>query len=125
MALFVAGSVPNAVAEDVSISAGSNPEVTLTEQFANPNTPAAHKLMAQRFEDEASTFDRQAAQHEQLAARYRKQHNPSSLRADGMGLDTYIMAGHCDRIATSLKTSANEAREVARLHRNIAEKGAK
>lgn len=71
---------------------------------------ADHEAVAQRFDQEAAQFDTQAAEHERLATLY------------GSGLGTRHMVNHCDRIAQNLKESAADAREMARLHRDIAHK---
>ncbi len=121
LALFASGSLSSAVADTAMATAG-HVEVTMSEQLAKASTPADHKAMAQRFDEEASQLDKQAAEHEQLATQYKQHPNPNALKS--AGVNTTVMAEHCDRIAKSLKASASEAREMASLHRNVANNNA-
>jgi hypothetical protein len=119
LALFAVGSLSSAVADNTSVPMTGHSDVTINEQLAKTTTPADHSAMAQRFEDEASAFDKQAAEHEQLAAQYRKHPNPYANKS--AGVNTTLMAEHCDRIAKTLRTIASEAREVASLHHSAAD----
>ena len=73
-----------------------------------------HEAAALRFENEAKVFDRQVAEHEQMATEYRKlaRLNPKSNYAS--------LANHCDRLAKNLEAAAEQAREMARLHHDVA-----
>jgi len=85
-------------------------QVTIDRQVEIAQSMADHEAVAERFDQEAAQFDEQAAEHERLAKLYRS------------GLGTGHMADHCDRIAQNLKASAKEAREMARMYRDVAHK---
>lgn len=111
-ALFTVGSLSSAVAQDM----------TVESQVEKAHTQAEHDAVAKRFEEEAAAFDKQASEHEKLAAQYRKQPNPWGAKS---GPSVAGLASHCDRVAQSLKKSASEAREMARLHRDVGKLTAK
>lgn len=75
---------------------------------------ADHEVIAQRFDEEAAQLDTQAAQHERLARHYK-----SGFGVGPKG-NAASLANHCERIARSLKQAADDAREMARMHRDIA-----
>ena len=91
-------------------------ELTIDRQVEIAQSIADHEAVAQRFDQEAAQFDRQAAEHERLAEHYKR----------GLGFgpkeNSASLASHCDRLAKNLKASATEAREMARMHRDIAHK---
>lgn len=93
-------------------------DVTIRHLVETAKTSADHEAVAKRFEEEAAQFDKQAAEHEQLAAQYRAHPNPWANKS--AGVNTPVMAAHCERIAKSLKASAVEARDMAQLHHDIA-----
>lgn len=91
-------------------------QLPIDRQVEIAQSMADHEAIAERLDAEAVRFDRQAAEHEQLAEHYR--------RGLGMGPkgNSASLANHCDRIAKNLKASATDAREMARMHREIAHK---
>lgn len=106
-----------------SISAGAQEQTTthmethhvaVEHQVDTPDTSLEHEDSAQRLQQEADQLEKQAADHEQTAAEYRKRH------ANPKGANYAAMAKHCDRLAQNLKASAAEAREMARLHEDVA-----
>jgi len=91
----------------------------IDHQAAMARTQADHEAIAKRFEDEAAKLDKQAGEHENLAKQYRS----------GVGVgpksDPASLATHCDNLVKNLRASADDAREMARLHRDIAKTLAK
>ena len=77
-------------------------------------TAKDHEEIAKSFDEEAADFEEKAANHERLAKQYNKgagvgpKGNPAAL------------ANHCNRIVKNLRASAEDAREMARLHREVA-----
>ena len=89
---------------------------SIAAQVEKAQTQADHEAVAKKFEEEADALDKQAVEHEKLAARYRKQPNPWGPKS---GTSSVGLAKHCDRLAEGFKKSAVEAREMARLHRDV------
>lgn len=88
-------------------------DVTILHLIETAQTPADHETIAKRFDEEASTFDTQAARHEKLAQQYK---HGQGVPPKGNGAS---LSRHCDNIAKNLKASAKDAREMARLHRDL------
>lgn len=111
-ALLAAGALSNAVAAE-------SPDVSLEHQVEMAQTQADHQAVAKRFEDEAAQLEKQAGEHERLAKRYRG--------GIGVGPKTNAasLASHCDSMVKNLRASATDAREMARLHRDVAKQLAK
>jgi len=87
--------------------------VNIDQQVEMAQTQADHEAVAKRLEDEAAELDKQADEHERLAKRYRA----------GLGVgpktNAASLATHCDNFVKNLRASANDAREMARLHRDV------
>lgn len=92
-------------------------DVTILHLVETATTTADHAGVAKRFEEEAAQFDKQAAEHEHLAAQYR--HHPNPWAKKSAGVNTTVMAAHCERIAKSLRASAADARDMAQLHGDV------
>ena len=92
---------------------------SIDHQIEIAHTPNEHEGIARYFENEASELEMKAGEHERLLARYRGGvgGEPQANRAK--------LADHCKHLVVSLRASAQEAREMARLHRAIAQQLAK
>lgn len=86
---------------------------TIDQQVEMAQTQADHEAVAKRLEDEAVELDKQADEHERLAKRYR------SGVGVGPKANAASLATHCDNFVKNLRASANDAREMARLHRDV------
>ena len=88
-------------------------DVTITHLVETAQTKADHEAIAKRFEEEAAQYDKQAAQHQRLADHYHK----------GVGVgpkgNAASLANHCDNLVKNFNASATDAREMARLHREV------
>lgn len=93
--------------------------VTILHLVETAQTAADHEAVAKRFDEEAAQFDQQAVHHEGLAKRYR------SGGGVGPHANSAALAQHCDNLVKSLRASAVDAREMANLHRGVAEALAK
>ena len=95
------------------------PAAALDHMVEMAKTSADHEKIAMSFEDEATALEKQAAHHEKLTQRYR-----SGVGAGPKG-DTESLANHCDLLVKNLRESAQEAHEMARMHREVAKHLAK
>lgn len=90
-------------------------DITIVHMVETAQTKADHEAIAKRFEEEAAEFDKQAAEHQRLADHYHK----------GMGAgpkgNPGLLANHCDNLVKNFKASAADAREMANLHRAVAQ----
>ena len=86
----------------------------IDHQVEMAHTKADHEAVARRFESEAFDLDKRAVEHEVLAKRY------SSGFGAGPKGNTASLASHCARLAASLRASAQEAREMAKMHYEMA-----
>ena len=94
-------------------------QVTIDHMVEVAHTAADHEAIAKRFEEEATNLDKLASTHETLAKRY---HAGSGA---GPKTNTAGLASHCDGFVKNLRASAEEAREMARMHREMAHELAK
>ena len=96
-----------------------SPGASIDHMLEMAKTRADHEAIAKRFEDEATQLDKQATEHEKLARRYRG--------GVGVGPKTNAdsLANHCDNLVKNLRASAGDAREMARMHRDVAQQLAK
>ena len=111
-ALLILGSV--GVAAEAPPPKMEMHETTADNQIEIALSMSDHEAAAQRFDAEAADFDKQAERHERWARLY------SSGAAKAPKADAASLATHCAHIAKSLRDSAAEAREMARLHRDVA-----
>jgi hypothetical protein len=116
VALLAFASLP-AAAQDHTMPAQPY-RVAAQHGIESPPSEADHEAAAQRFEAEAADFEKQAAEHDRITAEY--QQSPSNPHAYYQSL-----ADHCNRLAKNLRAAAAEAREMARLHRQVLKPDAK
>ena len=89
----------------------------LPAKIAAAKTAADHDAIAAEFEQEAKDLDAKAALHADMAKHY--------------GMDQYghqkkpSLKKHCEDLTASLKKSAEQAREMAKLHHELAQKAGK
>ena len=79
-------------------------------------TTAEHLSLADQFEQKAATQDKEIAFHESMMKKYRYKvdSSPKRRRVAQMG-------SHCQSIINSLKKLKEEYKEMARMHREMAE----
>lgn len=101
---FVATSVPSAAADaDVSIA----------------TTAAEHAAEAARYDQEAADLDAKASRHTDLAAGYAGRTGAGSKQATA----NRSISRHCERLAKAYRAAATEAREMAKMHREMMQGG--
>ncbi len=92
-------------------------QTDLSAKIASAKTAADHEAIAAEYEQEAKDLDEKAALHADMAKHY--------------GMDQYAhqrkpsLKKHCEDLSASLKKSAEQAREMAKLHRQMAQQAGK
>lgn len=92
-------------------------QADLPAKIAAAKTAADHDAIAAEFEQEAKDLDAKAALHADMAKHY--------------GMDQYAhqkkpsLKNHCENLSASLKKAAEQAREMAKLHHDLAQKAGK
>jgi len=90
----------------------AEPAVT-PAQIAGATTPADHEAMAAAYDNEATTLEAKAREHEQMAKAY-------SSAGNKKGMDSASMHAHCAKLAKQYSDAAAENRELAKQHRAMA-----
>ena len=109
-----------ALAAVVSLSAGAKDKpltkAELKHLIANAETKADHERIAQYFDAEAARYEAEAKDHGELAPFYQKSPDPALSKhpASPRAFE------HCDSLSKSLQKSAEEARQLAAGHRDMA-----
>ena len=80
----------------------------------NADTSADHLTLAGHYAAEAEQLKKGASRHDKMAVRYRRL--PPKVGPNRRG-----MARHCKKLATSLRSAAKAADELAAAHREMAE----
>ena len=109
----LAASVPLLAQQSQSPDLLSNKQAR--ELAMTAKTPAEHATLQKHFLALAAKYDAEAADHTGLAEAYRKGIQVGRLLP---GTVEY-RAKHCDRLATSLKDAAKDAREIAAEHGKV------
>ncbi len=87
-------------------------------EVAMPSTPAEHTAEAEKYEQESLDLDAKATRHADLSARYKaRMIGMSSKQSNAQ----HGMYKHCERLAKAYRQAAGEAREMARMHREMAD----
>ena len=106
-------------AASIGIAADDKPmpmmghDAMIDHMVETARTAKDHEEIAKSFDEEAADFDAKAAKHEKLAKLYRTGAGVGP-KGNAAGL-----ANHCDHLVKNLKASAADAREMARLHREV------
>ena len=90
-------------------------EKSITQLITAAKTPADHQAIAVRYRAESTKFQKEAAQHAELAKWW-------ASVAGGQSLGNYRsdQAEHCRKFTTLLEDAALEAQALAKMHENIA-----
>ena len=92
----------------------SLPSAAADAEMPMATTAAEHSAQAAKYEQEATELDAKAARHAQLAAQY---------AAHGSGKQETShssISKHCKSLAKAYRAAAAEAREMAKMHREMA-----
>ena len=96
--------------------ATSLPSVAADTEVAMPSTAAEHTAEAAKYEQEARDLDAKAARHIDLASGYQARASAGSKQ----GTSLNSLAEHCKRLAKAYSQAAVEARDMAKMHREMA-----
>ena len=92
-------------------------QTDLGAKVAAAKTAADHEAIAAEFEQEAKDLEAKATLHADMARHY--------------GMEQYAhqrkpsLKKHCENLSASLKKAAEQAREMAKLHHQLAQKAGK
>lgn len=81
-------------------------------QIAAAKTPADHEAIAKSYDAEAAAADAKAAAHESMAKTYRLGGSPKGSHT--------AMAAHCEKLVNQYRSVAEENRQLAATHRQMA-----
>jgi len=101
----------------VGLSA-TEPKAALTKQelktaITNATTPADHQRIAAYYQEQADNMLAEAKEHDELAALYAKSLNPVAVK---MGRN----AEHCKYFAQYARKAAQQDKELAKMHEDMA-----
>lgn len=103
-------SVP-AAAKDKTLS-----QKDLKYLIANAETKAEHERIAQYFDTEAAKYQAEAKEHADLALLYQRNTSATPTKYPG-SMQSFQ---HCDSLSKSLQQAAENARQLATEHREMA-----
>ncbi|MEQ1801885.1 MAG: hypothetical protein ABL989_08185 [Gammaproteobacteria bacterium] len=83
-----------------------------------PTTPAEHAAAAAQYEQEALDLDAKAAKHKKTAAAYQARMTGMSGKQANSQHGFYK---HCESLAKAYKAAAVEARDMAKMHQEMAQ----
>jgi len=83
-------------------------------QIEAAKTPADHEAIAAAYDKEAAQLESMAKEHEAMAKSYR------AAAAGTKGSNPTAMAAHCNKLMTQYKAAAQENRDLAAAHRQMA-----
>ena len=86
----------------------------IDQQVEKATSKEEQEAVAKRFDQEAADLESRAAEHERLAKVYR---GGAGVGPKG---NAASLATHCDSLVKSLRASAADARQMARLHHEAA-----
>jgi hypothetical protein len=81
-------------------------------QIEAAKTSADHEAIAKSYDAEATAADAKAAAHESMAKTYRVGGSPKGSHT--------AMAGHCEKLVKQYRAVAEENRQLAAAHRQMA-----
>jgi hypothetical protein len=95
-----------------SLRAEDQPNIE--EMVRNAKSPADHLALSDRYDELAADAQTQAARHRTMAEAYKGPGDPKGI------VRSTAMVGHCETLAKSFDTQAQEYRAMAAAHREMA-----
>jgi hypothetical protein len=92
-------------------------QADLSAKIAAAKSTADHEAIAAEFEQEAKDLEAKAALHADMAKHYRMDQYAHQRKPS--------LQTHCEDLSASLKKAAEQAREIAKLHHELAQKAGK
>jgi hypothetical protein len=109
----------------VSISAAANDKpltkAEVKNLIANAELKADHERLAKHFETEAVRYEAEAKEHAELAQLYQRSTSATPTKHPG-GQQSFQ---HCDSLSKSLQQAAENARQLAAEHSEMAKEAKK
>ena len=93
-------------------AAGEDGRTITQQKAARAKSKADHEALADAYEQEAKALDAKAAEHEALAKTYAKLGNLRNKPG---------LIAHCASLVDQYRAAAKETRELAQVHRELAE----
>jgi hypothetical protein len=87
---------------------------------ANAETKTDHERIAQYFDSETAKYEAEAKDHSELAASYQAYARTSTIPYKAAATASVRNAEHCNGIASQLRKAAEEDRQLAADHREMA-----
>lgn len=94
------------------------PAVAIDAEITVPEAPAEHAAEVAKYERESIELEAKAAGHAERAARYKARIKTMSSKQSNA---QHGMYKHCERLAKAYRNAASEAREMAKMHREMAD----
>ena len=88
----------------------------LKKLIATASTPQDHERIAKHYDAKAVELEAEAKEHDELAASYKANPNMHEMKHPG----SPQTASHCESMARSTRAAAQEARQLAEDHREMA-----
>ncbi len=95
----------------------SLPSAAADMEMTIPGTAGEHTAAAASYEQESLELEAKAAKHTKLASLYKARMIGMSSKQSGAQHGIYK---HCERLAKAYRAAATEAREMAKMHREMA-----
>ena len=89
---------------------------SIPQMIIEAKTPADHQAIVARYREESAKFQKEAAQHAELAKWW-----ASLAGGQSPGNYRYNQAEHCRKFTNLLEDAALEAQALAKMHENIAQ----
>lgn len=93
------------------------PAVAADAEMTLPETPTEHAAEAAKYERETLDLEAKATEHTERAARYKARMTGMSSKQSNAQHGIYK---HCESLAKAYRKAAAEAREMAKMHREMA-----
>lgn len=95
----------------------ANAQADLGAKVAAAKTAADHEAIAAEFEQEAKELQSKATLHGDMAKHYAMEQYAHTTKPN--------LKKHCENLSADLKKAAEQAREMAKLHHQLAQKAGK
>jgi len=116
MKLSIAVIVTVAALATGALVVTSLPSAAADAEMPIATTAAEHTAEAAKYDQEALDLEAKAARHTELAAQYARV-SGGSKQAEAQR----SISKHCERLAKSYRAAATEARDMAKMHREMAQ----
>lgn len=110
---FLALALVALVALGTPVASAAEHDHDMGAMIGTAKSKADHERIATMFETEAAEARAQSEKHKKMADAYRKSGNPAIVAKSGL-------VEHCETLAKSFATAAEEYAALAKMHREMA-----